>query len=292
MAEPQILIVDVESDVRSEITKVADQLSASGFNVVRPASSKELTTKIGLSSLSLDDRPDLVVHFSLGDPTPWDGILESFEMVGVRVSNPFGAARRLISRVGMCSFLDSLRISQPDWYYGSPNGIPAEFGDTVVEKSVDGHLVHVVDRRRIHAAAKVGFYQRLIENPSGDIKTVYWVFGRCFSMVKPDTMNIKAGALIEKRLTDNTDPRHEEIVRKIQRVSGLDFFCVDFINGHVIDVNFCPNPFRHPQAVDWLVAGFTSIIQEQSALRRSVTASNVIQQSVVGIPGQACFVNP
>lgn len=263
MAEPRVLIVDLDSDVRNEVAKIETGLKQLGLNVLRPESGKALTSSIGISNVFNGIRPDLVVHFSLGDPTSWDGILDSCEMAGVRVSNPYSVARRFTSRVGMCSFLDTLGISQPDWYYGSPAAIPEDFGDLVVEKSVDGHLVHIVDRRRIHAAAKVGFYQRFVDNPAENITTVYWIFGHCFSMIKPDMFNV-TNTVISKKLVDFTDPVQVATIERIQKAAGLDFFCADFINGYVIDVNFCPNPFRHPRAVEWLTAGFARLVEEQS----------------------------
>lgn len=256
----KVMIIDLGSDVREEISKVASVLQRKDIEVIRPVHSKELAKKIVIGGKGVKlEPPDLVVHFDLGIPNAVAPIIESFELAGIKVINPFLVSSRLYHRVGLSKFLDDQGISQPLWYYGYPGDIPPELGEEVVQKSLTGHLVQLVQRDRIHSSDEVGFFQKLVENPSGITNTVYWVFGHCFTAAKSCVFACPPDKRQPKKMLPDTDKKQLDIVRRIQEATSLYFFGVEFVNGQVVDVNPYPNPFCHHEAVSWFAEGICSI---------------------------------
>ncbi|MFA6382121.1 MAG: hypothetical protein WCX08_02530 [Candidatus Buchananbacteria bacterium] len=255
-----MLFIDIGSDVRDKTNKIVAGLRARGISVCHPENSKALAPSVALGQQSLGQQFDAVVHFDLGIPHRFTSVLEAYELTGVRVMNRYNIASMLYNRIGLCIFLQQYAIRQPRWYYGYPGGIPADFGQQVVHKSVDGHLVHLVERGRIHSSDELGFYQELIPNHSGITHTVYWIFGHCFTATKSCVFTCPAEERRPKVMIDTTLASEMEVVDQIWRQSQLDFFCVEFVGDHVIDVNPYPNPFCHPEAVGWFVDGISQVL--------------------------------
>lgn len=256
----KILFLDIGSDVRDNIRQVVAGLRDRGIAVDHPSNSKTLAPLVRLGSDHTSH--NAVIHFDLGMPNQFTSLLEACENAGIRVMNPHAISMRLYNRVGLCSFLDELDIKQPAWYYGHPGSIPEDFGDRVVLKALDGHLVHLVERERIHSSDEFGFYQALVPNNSGITHTVYRVFGSFFTAVKSCVFTCPLNQRKAKMLLDDNEPKEIAVVEKIWRKTKLDFFCVEFVGDQVIDVNPYPNPFFHPKAVIWLVDGICAELDQ------------------------------
>ncbi len=251
----KVLIVDLPSDVRGEIEKIAQALIERGVQVIRPQSAKEFAQCLRISSWGKYERPDLALYFHVGKPNEWDSPMLALEYAGIKVMNSPVLTERLLDRVGVCSFLDQLQVKQPRWYFGYPGSIPSELGPQVVQKANNGHLVNIVDPKRIHSFDELGFYQEVLANPEQVTRTVYWVFGHVFTALKSDAFCVEPSLRQPKKLVPDTLASHQRTVDLLVREFGCEFMCVEFIGDQVIDLNICPNAFFHPLSIDYFCEG-------------------------------------
>ncbi len=80
---------------------------------------------------------------------------------------------------------------------------------------------------------------------------------RAFDLNVIGTMKVLGRKPI-KTFLPKIQPIHLEIAEKIQRITQFRFFNVEFIGETVIDVNSYPNPFCHPESVQWFIEGIST----------------------------------
>jgi len=256
MAEKRILIVDIGSDYQKDVSELVKLLEEKGIKVDRPNCLKDFARLIGISQNGwLKGIPPIIFNLHFESRFPVRETLRVAEAVGIRVLNSSKAVNLCQDRLSMLNFLRKGGIAIPEFYFGHPLGIPEDFGSQVVIKNPKGHLVMKIERGKIHSLEEVIYCEKIIDNPTDYIVTVYCIFGNIFSARKFDSLKTeRRGKEVIK-----TDLVHRDIIEKIGRMTGLEFFGVDFIGNVVIDVNPFPNFFFYKPVFEVVVEYFLNI---------------------------------
>lgn len=253
MIQNHVLVVDLGADYQEKVTGLVNLLSEMGVErVLRPRHMVEFVKLAGLSSIQPKEvLPALIVNLHFQQQNQVKEVMRAAETAGISMINKYSAAAKTSHRLSIAQLLRRNEIPAPDFYFGHPRAIPEEFGEIVIYKQLEGHLVLQMVRGMFHSLEELVYVEKMIPNPAKALRSVYCVAGLVFTVEKPDDFH--QTGIGEKKLTETTD-RDREIAVKIGQITGLEIFNVDIIvNGDgkyvVIDVNAWPNFFFYEPAV-------------------------------------------
>jgi glutathione synthase/RimK-type ligase-like ATP-grasp enzyme len=247
VVQPKILVLTVGADYAKEVDRtLVRALRRAGSIVECPPHNVAFAKTVGITRDGWKHgfAPDLIVNLHY-ECTPL--ILEALQLAeatGTFVVNRPSCLAQVQDRVRLRCTLLREKIPMPDFYYGHPTHIPKSIGSRAVKKPNIGHLVAMVGTQGIHTHDESVHLERVVPNRKGVVRSVYYVFGFTFTVVKSDTLQTR-----NRTKYDAEDDSNEiKIVERLAHVMQLDVFGVDFIGGRVIDVNAFPNFFFHREA--------------------------------------------
>lgn len=253
MSGIKVMLIDFNNFLDTSF--IDEALKARKIEVIRPRSKKELVEKFSIDGDNWPDHPDFifVLYYTFEQLTWLLPLLRQAESLGIRVVNSTSNLSLFADYPRRSQALNEKGFNVAPFYFGSAGKIPERLGEMVVWKSLISHQTILCPRLGIHSLSEPVYVESFIPNSEQRVLTIYWVAGHVHARWKEDPLQTKTRT---RQLISDLTPfaSQVEIVVSIAKAFGLVFLNVEFVGGHIIDVNTIANIFYrdHPEPLEAL----------------------------------------